>query len=197
MWYTFAIVIPQIIPGNIYTVLFAGLLLGGETALLPAVYFGIEGTLYLPLVILISVVATAVSDTFWYALGRSVPMQKIASSWWLASYEKHVLSLSKLFAEKGLVILFLSKFVYGTRTAAQILCGVNKIKFAGYFAVNIAGILALNSFFIVLGLVLKDSLSALVASPHTVWASLALFVVVAVILQTAFKELIWKKRFQQ
>ncbi len=173
--------------------MFVGLLFGGETVLLPAIYFGISGAISLQAVIAISVLATAISDTFWYYLGCIISVEKIASISIFKKHAKKVMRLSHSFQENGLILLFFSKFVYGTRTAMQILCGVNRIAFAKYFFVNISGILALNTLFIVLSITVEKSFESLVTSPHRLWLALGTFAICATTLQILFKKLLWKK----
>jgi len=192
-------IIPMIyhfISNNIYSALFIGLLFGGETALLPAIYFGISGVINLEAVIGISIIATAISDTFWYYLGRTMSAEKISSFKILKKYVAKIAILSNSFKSNGLTLLFFSKFVYGTRTAAQILCGVHSINFVKYFFINISGILALNIFFLTLGMMVEKSFAQFVESPTRLWLALLPVPVCAVVLQTLFKKLIWKKLFQ-
>lgn len=186
----------DLISNNIYTALFIGLLLGGETALLPAMYLGISGVINLDAVIGISIVATAISDTFWYYLGRTTSAEKISSIIIFKKYAGKITTLSNSFKSSGLAILFFSKFVYGTRTVAQILCGVHSLNFAKYFFTNISGILALNIFFLALGITVEKSFAQFVESPARLWLALGTFVACAVLLQTLFKKFIWKKLFQ-
>lgn len=125
-----------------YLFLSVGLLLGGETVLLPALYLGITGSLNLLYVFLIMTIATVLSDTFWYLLGRgAVPhILKIR-------FREKIHAYGSAFhgAVKGreLFLLFFSKFVYGTRIAAQVLCGLHKVPFWRYFFVNLAAVIAL------------------------------------------------------
>lgn len=187
----------DLISENIYVAMFIGLLFGGETVLLPAVYFGISGVISLKAVIAISILATAISDTFWYYLGRTAPIEQISSFRIFRKYSEKMMSLSRSFKDNGLVLLFFSKFVYGTRTAMQILCGANNIAFVKYFFVNISGILALNAFFIIIGLTVDKSLSLFIVSPERLWLALGAFAICAATLQILFKKLLWKKWLRQ
>lgn len=186
----------NLISNNIYTALFIGLLLGGETALLPAMYLGISGVINLEAVFGISIIATAISDTFWYYLGRTMSAEKISSIGIFKKYTEKITALSSSFRSNGFTLLFFSKFVYGTRTVAQILCGIHALHFVKYFFTNIFGILALNIFFLTLGITVEKSFSQFVESPTRLWLALGTFAVCAVLLQTLFKKFIWKKLSQ-
>jgi len=133
---------------NQYFAIFVGLLLGGETILLPALYFSAIGQLNIWFIILIMIVATVISDTIWYFLGFGLSE---GVSWIKLSQRKREIMerYSTLFSERALFLLFMSKFVYGTRVVAQILCGVYKIDFKKYFIINLAGIAALTAFYAV------------------------------------------------
>lgn len=188
--------IQQFIGNNVYLVVFIGLLLGGETILLPAIYFGITGEISLPLVVLISVLATAISDSFWYYFGRTTPAEKISSVKFLAKYSQKIIKFSEMFREHSLWMLYLSKFVYGTRTVMQILCGMHTIKFVKYFFVNTLGILSLNAFFIILGLTISESFVRFVESPNSMWLALGAFAVCSILIHVILNKFIFKKWFQ-
>ncbi|MEK7611861.1 MAG: VTT domain-containing protein [Patescibacteria group bacterium] len=132
-----------------YAFLFVGLLIGGETILLPALYLGMTGVFNTLYVVLVMIVATIISDIFWYALGRgAVPTT-------LKHFFKNKLAsqadrLHEAIQGKELLILFFSKFVYGTRIAAQVLCGIRKVSFWRYLGVNIAGVLALAAAYVLI-----------------------------------------------
>lgn len=183
----------ELISENIYTVIFVGLLFGGETILLPAMYFGISGTISLQAIIGISILATAISDTFWYYLGRTTPVEKISSLKIFRKYTENIAGLSSSFKKNGLFLLFSSKFVYGTRTTMQILCGMNNITFVKYFFINISGIVALNAFFLVLGITIKESFVLLAESPFHLLLALGTFALCVIIFHILFKKLIWEK----
>jgi membrane protein DedA with SNARE-associated domain len=176
-----------------YTALFIGFLFGGETILLPAIYFGIIGTINLKAVIALSILATVISDTFWYAVGRTIPGGSILHISILRKYRKKITGLSRPFKKNGLVLLFFSKFVYGTRTAVQILCGANNIAFINYFFINMCGILALNVFFIIIGKMLEESFALFVESPQRLLFTLGAFAICTAAFHILFKKLLWKK----
>lgn len=132
-----------------YIFLFIGLLFVGETVLLPAIYFTLSGKLHLPYVIAIALVATLLSDVFWYYIGAHIKnrfARKIVSG----RLQKNIEKLSGVFARRGETVLFISKFVYGTRTATQILAGLQPMRFRKYISINFLGIFSLLMFLVAL-----------------------------------------------
>lgn len=127
--------------------LFLLLILGGETVLLPALCLNLGNVRYLLAVLALAVLASVVSDLFWYSLGRfaaTIPalagnryVRKATSQRWIqrAHFETHWKK-----------VLVLSKFVYGTRASAQVLCGVTRRPMALYLPVNALGTLLLVSY---------------------------------------------------
>lgn len=133
----------DIIASYPYAIVFVGLLLGGETVLLPALYFVVVGELNGWYVMGIMVIATIISDIFWYAIGRgAVPIfirQKVKED-----RLRQVDRFSSVVVGKELFILFYSKFIYGTRIAAQVFCGAREVSFYPYLAVNTLAVAALG-----------------------------------------------------
>jgi|SRR3989344_8425214 len=183
----------ELLADHMYILMFLGILFGGETVLLPAIYFGIIGKISLTTVIMISVTATVISDTAWYFLGMVTAGKFSYFSKFIEYYRNQISLVAKAFRENSLVLLFVSKFVYGARTATQITCGVQKVPFVKYFFVNIFGILSLNALFVILGVTIQRSLNVFVESPIRLWFSLALFAAVVIIIHRLSKTYIWNK----
>ncbi len=100
--------------------------------------------------------------------------------------------LSGAFSKRAAGILFFSKFVYGTRTAAQVLAGLQAMKLRKYLAVNILGVFSL----LMLTIVLAYSIGATVASVssivHNVEVTFLIFVVVIILMHLVFGSYIKK-----
>ncbi len=146
-----------------YIIVFVGLLLGGETVLLPALYFAVIGVLNGGYVMGIMILATVISDAFWYALGRGVLPTAIRKMVKQERLERAGV-FSRIGTGKELIILFYSKFIYGTRIAAQIFCGMRRVNFSLYLGVNTLAVIALGSvyyFAVSSSLVLVNSLDSL------------------------------------
>jgi membrane protein DedA with SNARE-associated domain len=132
-----------------YLFLFFGLLIGGESILVPALYLAVASKLSVVCVIGLALVATVISDTVWYFIGYYLTHQRVARI--LGPKRELVLErFSKFFSGRKYLIVYLSKFIYGTRIIAQVLAGVYRINFWRYQLVNIAGIFSLNALLLAL-----------------------------------------------
>jgi membrane protein DedA with SNARE-associated domain len=126
-----------------YLMLFVGLLLAGEVVLLPALYLATTGRLDAVAVILVAVVATMLSDLAWFMIGRWSPSGAVEKMRQRHS-SRVVNRLQGLFSRNGPRLLFLSKFVYGTRIAAQVLAGALNMPFRTWVMVNFAAVVTIT-----------------------------------------------------
>lgn len=119
-----------------YVFMFVGLIVAGEAVLIPAIYFSFVGRLDLVTVVVIAFIATILSDALWHILGRwsedngGIRRRLLGNA--------GVKNFSAYFLQHGFAALFFSKFIYGTRIAAQVLSGINKMAFRNYLFVNAA-----------------------------------------------------------
>lgn len=126
-----------------YLIIFVSLLFVGELVLLPAIYLAITGRLDLGYVIFVAVTSTLLSDFGWYYAGRKFPaaaLQRLPGR----HTGRWVNRLDALFDRRGAQMLFLSKFVYGTRVVAQVLAGLHDMPLRLYLIVNTLGVTALT-----------------------------------------------------
>ncbi|QKK02037.1 MAG: DedA family protein [Pseudomonadota bacterium] len=128
-----------LVTGYPYLVLFVGLLLVGEVVLLPALFLASTGRLDWLWVILVAIVATVLSDLAWYLLGRWYPARMLDRLRERQPPDR-VERLEVLFRRQGPRLLYLSKFVYGTRIVAQVLAGALNMRFGLYISVNLLGV---------------------------------------------------------
>lgn len=124
------------------TTLFTGIMVGGETILIPAIYFSFLDYISFSKLVIIAVLANIIADSAWYLLGRYAPLEKLKDKFFFKKYNKQIEEAGDMFKENGLYFLFTSKFVFGTRTVMQILCGINKIPLFQFVVVNTLGILS-------------------------------------------------------
>lgn len=128
--------------GYPYIILFLGMFVVGETVLIPAIFLSFEGFLDPGAVVAVSFVATVLADIAWYSFARFAPLERVVGlkrvSGGKASFER----LSALFDQHAYRVLFISKFVYGTRVFVQIIAGLKHLNFRNYVLVNSAGILS-------------------------------------------------------
>ena len=177
-----------------YAVLFFGMLFLGETFLLPAVYLSLDGKISPGMVVLISCVATVVSDVVWYYLAFIVPFHKIRHWRRVEHHQDKFEKLSQLFDKHNYRILFLSKFVYGTRILVQILCGVKRMNFWKYIAVNIFGVLSYMVFLYFIAVVVNRSIAGEVMGGFKI--AIAVFIVIVIVINLCIRYLAEKNWFQ-
>lgn len=126
-----------------YLFIFIGLLVAGELVLIPAIFLAVTGRLELEWVFLVAVAAMAISDLVWYYLGRALPRQRLERIGH-GRIGRAMNRLDRLYERRGAQILIGSKFVYGTRTAAQVLAGTHAMPVSTYFAANSVGVALLT-----------------------------------------------------
>lgn len=124
-----------------YIALFVGMLVAGEVVLIPAIFLATTGRIDLPAVVSISMLATLISDALWYGLGRRLP-QPVISRLSRRLSDQAIRGIGQTFEAGGGRILFMSKFVYGTRTLVQVLAGVHGMPLRTYLPINMAGVFA-------------------------------------------------------
>jgi membrane protein DedA with SNARE-associated domain len=135
-----------------YIFLFIGVIIGGETVIVPAVYLVLTKIFNLGFFLSITIVATVISDTAWYLFGRYVPWEKM-NRYRAISKRKELLSkFGVRFDRRALWYLYISKFVYGTRILAQVLSGLRRIPYWKYILVNTLAILSWITLIFLLGL---------------------------------------------
>lgn len=121
-------------------VLFSLLILGGESVLLPALRLNLRDERALLTVTVLAIAATVVSDLFWYWVGRYGAMTPIVADSPLVRRVRFRPWVSaEQFEAHWKKLLLLSKFVYGTRTPAQLICGATRRRLVHYLGVNTLG----------------------------------------------------------
>lgn len=120
---------------------FAVLLFGGEMGLVPILLMVSLGVLELPTTLVLLLFAILIPDGFWYLVGRFAGDEKIRSLPLLRRHPETVSMLSNKFSAHMLTILFVSKFIFGTRAIVQVLCGVHRMPLWQYILVAIAATL--------------------------------------------------------
>lgn len=131
----------EILSAYPYLALFAGMLIAGEIILLPAIFLATTGRIDLLAVVSVALLATLISDALWYVLGRRFPLS-VARRLSGRVSDQVLNNIENTFKAGGGRILFMSKFVYGTRTLVQILAGMHGMPLRSYLPINMAGVLA-------------------------------------------------------
>ena len=186
----------QILTDHSYLALFFALLVGGETILLPAVYFALLGKLELLPVVAVAATATILSDFGWYLGGRFVPASKIGRLPLLRRRWPQALAYaSDLFERHGAKTVFASKFLYGTRIATQVLAGVTRLGYVRYLIANTASVLVWLAGILVLALIIGKSADSLHVGIRRAYLLLGCFVAALLICRFLIghlvKRLLW------
>lgn len=126
-----------------YLSLFVGMLVVGELVLLPAIFLAVTGRLDPMPVVGIAIAATVMKDACFYLAGRRFPSAALRRLPGRGTSEL-VQGLDRLFRTRGPQVLFLSKFVYGSRSVAQVLAGVHDMPWRPYLVANTLGTAALT-----------------------------------------------------
>jgi membrane protein DedA with SNARE-associated domain len=166
----------------------------GDTVLLPAIYFSLEGIINPVLVIVLSLVATLISDLIWYEIAARVPFHKIQHWKRIENHTDVFNHLMEAFDRYHLWILFWSKFVYGTRILVQIICGAKKVHFGKYIVVNAIGSTAYILLLYGIAIAVQQVVGVRMAGEFKI--VLLLFVVIVVIIHLCIKHLVQKKLLQ-
>ena len=169
-----------------YIFVFIGLLLGGETVLLPAIYLAFVGVLKLSYVTMIMIVSTLVSDIIWYYVGMGA-LPFLSKRQMKPRVQHAVQNLSQMFQRNDSYVLFISKFIYGTRIAAQVLCGMHKMNFRKYIVVNTAGVLALMAVYSFVVYSVLETVDTLGGAKYRVHYTFIAIVVILVLIQVIIK----------
>jgi membrane protein DedA with SNARE-associated domain len=181
------------VSNNPYFFLFFGMIIGGETFLLPAVYLATRGDFPFSHIIILSSIATLISDTAWYSIGWFFPLERILS-WKTFSKKREVsIKIFSVFQKHGSKLLYISKFVYGTRTLAQVLAGSIRMPFVTYSVVNLAGILSYLLVIIGAAILTKESLASFGQISYNEYVSVLAFIAVISIIHICLKKWLGKK----
>ena len=178
-----------------YIILFVGMLFAGETVLLPAIYFALAGRLHLSYVVAVALVATISSDFVWYYAGLHIK-EKFGERMMNGRLRRGLERLTGAFSRHGTTVLFFSKFVYGTRTAAQVLSGMHHMRLRTYIGINFLGTLSLFAFIAALAYSVDATVEKLQGIAHSVEAAFLAFVIV-LLLAHLILAIIFKKTWFQ
>lgn len=136
-----------------YILLFFGAFFAGDSFVFPGIYLALEKTISLTWFFVVVVSATVLSDAIWYLFGRVLSIKKIRRLSILKNRQENINRILNSFEKYGIRIIFLSKFIYGTRIITQIIFGSVKYNFFKYLFLNFSiifvwlGLITTISFF--------------------------------------------------
>jgi membrane protein DedA with SNARE-associated domain len=117
-----------------YPALFVGSFLEGESVLIAAGFLARGGHLNLKLVMLIALTGTYIADTSLYFLGRSKGERIIRKFPTARAYYPKV---KTLFDRYGVLVIFMTRYLYGLRLASAATFGLMKMKRWRYLPFNL------------------------------------------------------------
>lgn len=140
---------PEILREHQAFSLYIGILVFGLPVLLPAIHLAAQGSLDPLVLAVVALAAMWTSDAAWYALGRCVPLERLRRQRLLARTVARADALFERFRGARTRLLFLSRFLYGSRIAVNLLCGLTRMRFRTVVLVQIAsGVLWLGCLFL-------------------------------------------------
>jgi membrane protein DedA with SNARE-associated domain len=165
-----------------YVMLFFGLVVAGETILIPAIFLAITGQLDMTAVFGVALLTTILSDTIWYFLGVYMPTERLRNLSILEKRQGLIKHLEHFFKRYSEIILFSSKYVYGTRVTVQILSGIHRMPFLRYQLVNLLGVASWTGLLIGIAFLVHNSVNRLTSITHTLqWSFLGFVCIFATI----------------
>ena len=121
----------------------AGLPVPGETAVITGGGLAAAGSLSLPVVIAVTVLAAIVGDTFGWWLGRRGGRAFLLRDGLLASHRRRAVGhADRLFERHGAATVFFGRFVPGVRVVAAVTAGAARMPWRRFAPANAAGALA-------------------------------------------------------
>jgi len=118
----------------------AGVPLPGETALITAGILASQGTLSLPLVIVVAAAAAIVGDNFGYLLGRQGARRLLERPGWMEERRRDLLRRGEaFFAKHGSKTVFFGRWLPFLRVTAAWLAGAHHMPWPTFVAWNAAG----------------------------------------------------------
>lgn len=178
-----------------YLFIFIGLFFFGETVFFPALYLAFKGNLEVAAIIELMIAATLLSDLVWYLIGRLTPRTRAVRL--MGERAARVMErISASFATHRLKTLYLSKFVYGTRTVVQVLSGIHKTPFPQYMIVNALGTMSLAAVILVLAYLTNSTLEALTDAVHTLEIGFLVLIAILACIYAFIRQKMQRQWFQ-
>lgn len=131
--------IQHLTPGYLYPALFVGISLVGGMVLLPALYLTIVGSIKLAYLFGVVLLAGMNSDTIWYIVGRKAKKDHLYKIPFIQKRIREAEKFSDFFNRHSLWLLYLTKFIYGTRVASHVLAGMHKVRYPYFLMATALG----------------------------------------------------------
>ncbi len=122
--------------GNEILALFLGILVIGSPVLLPAIFLAMQGELDPWRLALVAATVMWLSDSAWYCAGRLVSLERLRRFALLARGIERLEAACE--SSSAARLLFLSRFLYGSKIAANVWCGIVRLRYRDVVLVNLA-----------------------------------------------------------
>lgn len=116
-------------PHIMYAGVYVGIIFTGGATLLPAMLYALAGYLNLKAVFVITILAALTADTLWYIVGMFAKKDRLYSFSFIQKRMEEAKKFSSFFEKHGVLLVFFTKFIWGTRIASHILAGVHRISY--------------------------------------------------------------------
>lgn len=123
-----------------YLPLAAVLFLGGTPALVSAMYFVVTDRLELEMLLFLALSTTLLWDTLWYAAGRLLPLERLGRFRGFRTHDRFSAHFRSLAEPNRYLLLFLSRFVYGTNSLCSVVSGASSMKYLPFLLTSIGSI---------------------------------------------------------
>ena len=174
-------------------VLVVGMMIGGESVLIPAVYLVVTGFISPLFFIAVALGAGVVSDSAWYGVGRMLPQDRISRFGFMRRNQPLIDRLNGFFDQHAFRILYISKFMYGSRVVTQVLCGARKVHYPRYLLVDLLGLVSWLLTLLAIGFSVEGGVEAIGGGAYALGVGFAVFLAVAVAVQFWLRSFIKRK----
>lgn len=123
----------------LYPGIFFGIILVGGVVLLPAMYLSLLDTVNIYYLFLIAILAGIVADALWYYIGKYAKKERLYNLSFVKKRIDEANRFSSFYVKHGVLLSFVTKFVYGTRIASHVLAGMHKIHFMKFLLATSLG----------------------------------------------------------
>lgn len=176
---------------------FIGAMFLGELMIVPVLYFSIAGYFNVPTVFVLMVVASFVTDLFWFVLGRVVSREKLLKLPFMHFLHPTMDRLHGFFDTHGEKCVFYSRFIFGTRIATELLSGLHDMSLWKFIRADMLAILLWMLALFVLALGIYTGTSILIEAGAYTHIGFMFFAFVAIFLTYVVQRLLKRRVFQE
>ena len=167
--------------------------LGGEEILLVLGFASAQGIIPFHILLIFCTLGAYIMDFFIFLIGKSKMVNRL-HKWrkFSEKYKKIDMFVGKVTKEKHILLLFYTKFIYGTRIVSLLFLGLKGIKTLRFLVVSLFTVVIWSSIILIIGWLAGRGFSIIL----TVFKSLSLavsFVVLFIILLWLLKRKVEKK----